>query len=429
MHYPFSSVFLGHPLGEAGGRRFLLDRGIQLLQPTVQPLPLPVSPTENDDEEEEDVTRTTASAKQSEAQQPCQQEHEQQEQQEQREPAMEVDNDEDEDDSDSSTSLRMTTRTLTINACSDEPQRKRQQQRRVRFALHTTCYAPTTQQHAWVDRTDLWYHDADYQFFRQQRDSTIRRLRQADEQLQQREQEQQQQQQRSTHYSPYNTNHNHKNKNNKYNHNNIVSQYATIVEAVYDECCHYVMQQQQQQKQQRLSNWNLDFNHCPQQPQQGEREDDSCFQWLLPNFNLNNFHHHNHHHHHTNKTTTNHQNHNQHSDSWRWLLLQQQFHDCIRPTACERLGLERSLVPRLAQDRRYRRTELVETVLDLQMTIEDDLPVHDKQVLLQQASQSISRPSRLFATQLALALQAQAQGEETLQEPEPQPPSLQPPPR
>ena len=86
----------------------------------------------------------------------------------------------------------------------------------------------------------------------------------------------------------------------------------------------------------------------------------------------------------------------------------QSMHTWIAETAWDRLGLEKSLVSSLNQDRRERRLELVETVLDLQ---EDgcgmnDADHDDAAVFLAHACQVISRPSRLFAVQLAVAQHA-----------------------
>ena len=74
--------------------------------------------------------------------------------------------------------------------------------------------------------------------------------------------------------------------------------------------------------------------------------------------------------------------------------------------ANSRTGLERVIVRDLAYDKRYRRNEIVRAVLKIQrQSINPDVingPVNE---LMHLACETISRPSRLFARQLAQALE------------------------
>jgi hypothetical protein len=98
-----------------------------------------------------------------------------------------------------------------------------------------------------------------------------------------------------------------------------------------------------------------------------------------------------------------HHHHHHHYDLQQWM----------RVTTC-RLGLERLTIRSIAKDRSQRRVELVETVLDLQ----DDNRYNNNNnnnnsissvlaaaEILQHASEEYSRTSRLFALNLAVALQ------------------------
>eukprot|EP00527_Entomoneis_sp_CCMP2396_P004397 CAMPEP_0198144330 /NCGR_PEP_ID=MMETSP1443-20131203/14608_1 /TAXON_ID=186043 /ORGANISM="Entomoneis sp., Strain CCMP2396" /LENGTH=212 /DNA_ID=CAMNT_0043807701 /DNA_START=127 /DNA_END=761 /DNA_ORIENTATION=- len=61
-----------------------------------------------------------------------------------------------------------------------------------------------------------------------------------------------------------------------------------------------------------------------------------------------------------------------------------------------RLGLERSTVGILREDRRIRREELLGTVLGIQEEC-SDMPLNEKEVLISQESRAVSRAPRLYA--------------------------------
>jgi hypothetical protein len=217
--------------------------------------------------------------------------------------------------------------------------------RSVRFAATSALHTYHAAQHVLTDLQcmDLWYQNCDYQFFRQQRDSIVRRERQ-----------QQQQQQTTVRTTvPSST---------------TVS-YATSLEAMYDDCCRQACQPAPAHWSSPSTDYNSKGSASPPQD-----EEEHCFSWLLPS----------------------NQSSRRSKDPWK------SFADWIQRTALERLGLERSIVLSLAQDRRYRRTELLETVMELQ-DCGHDLLAHDKEQLIAEACQLISRPSRMFATQLAWA--------------------------
>eukprot|EP00522_Entomoneis_paludosa_P014848 CAMPEP_0172451574 /NCGR_PEP_ID=MMETSP1065-20121228/9563_1 /TAXON_ID=265537 /ORGANISM="Amphiprora paludosa, Strain CCMP125" /LENGTH=258 /DNA_ID=CAMNT_0013203537 /DNA_START=55 /DNA_END=831 /DNA_ORIENTATION=+ len=85
------------------------------------------------------------------------------------------------------------------------------------------------------------------------------------------------------------------------------------------------------------------------------------------------------------------------------------FQTWVTRTTPTRLGLERLAVRALRQDKSRRRSEMVQTVLDLQEEYADGLscPAARAQLLAHEAQQ-ISQPSRRFATLLARAQAAAA---------------------
>jgi hypothetical protein len=88
---------------------------------------------------------------------------------------------------------------------------------------------------------------------------------------------------------------------------------------------------------------------------------------------------------------------------------EKQLEQWMRVTTC-RLGLERLAIRSIAIDRSQRRADIVDTVLELQEGMNRNSSNSTKQSsaeaeILRQASEEISRTSRLFARHLAVALQ------------------------
>lgn len=78
--------------------------------------------------------------------------------------------------------------------------------------------------------------------------------------------------------------------------------------------------------------------------------------------------------------------------------------------ANSRAGLERVIVRDLACDKRFRRSEIVLSVLKLQQPCHNICSKYSVAELMRLTCESVSRPSRLFARQLGAALEASLRG-------------------